>query len=167
MSLTTFSTLYYGHVVSADNNSIAFDEGGPELIAEIDVGSYTLTDYVLAVQDALNNTGALTYTATLDRVNRLVTISATGTFALLVSTGSTVGTSAYPMIGFSGTDRTAAATYQGNLGSGSEYRPQYILQDFIPSTNYKRNVLASVNESASGIIEVVRFGLQQLHIKVI
>jgi len=62
------------------------------------------------------------------------------------------------MIGFAGADRTGFATYQGNLSSGSAYEPQYILQSHVPKENFKKTVSASVNESASGIVEIVRFG---------
>lgn len=158
MSLSTFSTFYYGHSVTSENNIIDFDEGGSPLIAEVAVGNYTLTDFAVAVRDALNTAGAFTYTVSIDRLNRLLTISATGNFNLLVATGAHLGTSAFPLIGFSGSDRTGLSSYQGNLSSGSEYLPQFVLQDYVPSENFKKAVSASVNESANGDVEVIKFG---------
>lgn len=159
MSLSTFSKFYYGHEVTLDNNTIDINEGSGELTAEIAVGTYSLTDFLAALESALNTAGVLTYTCTLNRTTRKITITATGTFSLLISTGSSVGTSAFTLAGFTGADKTAASTYTGNIGSGSEYRPQFILQDHVPPENYKKNVQATVNEAASGLIEVVRFGV--------
>lgn len=158
MSLQTFSAFYYGHEVTSENNLIDFNEGGPDFIAEIDVGTYTLTQYAQAVQNALNDAGSNIYVVTLDRSTRTLTVSADNNFELLVATGVSTGTSAFPMMGFSGADRTGTDTYEGNLASGSAYYPQFILQDHIPQANFKRTVQAAVNESASGDVEIVRFG---------
>ncbi len=158
MSIRTFSSFYYGHQVTADNNLIDFNEGGSDLIAEIEVGTYTLTDFLTAVQNAINDAGSQTYTISVDRTTRLVTIAASSNFSLLVSSGVSTGTSGFSLLGFTGTDRTGTNTYAGNIPSGSEYRPQFILQDHIPKENFKRTVQASVNESASGEVEVIRFG---------
>jgi hypothetical protein len=158
MSLTTFSKFYYGHEVTSDNNVIEFNEGGPTLTAAIQPGFYTLTEYALAVAQALTDAGALTYTGSVSRSSRKITISAGSNFALLVSSG-TAGSSAFPMMGFSGADLTGASTYTGNNGSGYVYSPQFILQDHVSSDNFKRTIQAQVNESADGTTEVVRFGV--------
>lgn len=157
MSLTTFSKFYYGHRVTADAYTIDFNEGGPDFTAEVPVGKYSLTEFVIALKNALNVAGTLTYNVSVDRDTRLITISASGTFSLLVATGPTLGVSLFSLVGFSGADRTGAATYTGDLPSGSEYSPQFILQNHIPKENFKKAVQASVNESADGTVEVVRF----------
>lgn len=158
MSLTTFSVFYYGHKITDDNYLIDIDEGSGEINVELPIGSYTLTTFVDVLESALNDFGTLTYSVTLDRNTREITISASASFDLLVSTGSSVGTSAWSIIGFSGSDRTGASTYTGNISSGSAYFPQYILQDHVSSDNYKKAVMSTVNESASGELEIVRFG---------
>lgn len=158
MSLETFSIFYYGHEVTSSNNTIDFDEGFGELTAELGPGKYTLTDFAKEIAAAMNEAGTKTYSATVDRSTRLITINSTGTFSFLISSGSTVGTSAFGLAGFTGSDTPTASSHTGNLASGSEYRPQFILQSHIPPENFKRTVNASVNESASGAVEVVRFG---------
>ncbi len=158
MSLTTFSTFYYGHEITTDNNNLDFDEGFGELTAEIAVGTYSLTDFMTAVQDAFNSAGSNIYIVSLNRATRKVTVSADNPFDLLINSGSHSGTSGFELLGFTGSDLTGSGPYVGNGPSGSEYRPQFILQDHIPPENFKRSVQATVNESASGLVEIVRFG---------
>lgn len=170
MSLTTFSRFYYGHIVTAENCTIDFDEGGSEITASIDVGSYTLTDYANAVAAAMTEAGDLTYSASVNRATRVITLSAGSNFTLRVSSGSTLGTTAFTMMGFTGANRTGASSYAGNTASGSAYSPQFILQDHIASENWKEAVEAVVNVSASGQVEVVSFGearFVQMNIKFI
>jgi len=97
--ITTLSTFYYGHRVNSLNKYIDFDEGGPELTAEIPVNDYTAEEYRSAIQDALNSVGALTYTVSLNRVTRKITIAGTGTFTLRTLTGTQAGSSAFTVIG--------------------------------------------------------------------
>lgn len=160
MSLTTFSVFYYNFEFDGDSRYFCFDEGGGELIAEIALGEYTPTDAALAVQEAFNNVGALGYTVSFNRTDRSFTISvASGTVDLLVSSGSAAG-QAYSKIGFTGADRTGAATYTGSP-AGNEYLPQFILQDHISTDNYQKLVSPSVNKSAAGDVEVIRFGTEK------
>jgi hypothetical protein len=159
MSLTTHSKFYFNYEITQDNNAIDFKEGaGPELQATIAVGSYSLTDFLDAIAAALNDAGALTYTVAVNRVTRIITISTTSTFSLLVSSGSRIGTGAWSAMGFSGADRTAASTYAGNLAAGSEYVTQFILQSHVATDDSIAAAEGTVNSSASGKVEVYRFG---------
>lgn len=164
MAVGTFSTFYYGQAVTNDNFYLNFKEGaGPELTAQIEIGSYTLTEFLVAIKTALDVAGALTYTVSVDRTTRLVTISTTSTFSLLVTSGSQVGQSIFSLIGFSGADRTAASTYTGNLSCGEEYTTQFKLQDFTHSDDFQEKVDPTVLESASGTVETVNFGTRKLY----
>jgi hypothetical protein len=158
MALNTFSCFYYGFEITTDNNIMNFAEGmGPELTAELEVGIYSLTDMLAVIETALDTAGALTYTATVNRATRAITISATGTFSLLTTSGTLVSTSPYELLGFTGADKTGMTTYTGTA-AGSIYEPQFRLQDYIPVTNWTGAALATVNKSASGRVEVVKFG---------
>jgi hypothetical protein len=159
MSLRTFSVFYYGHVVTADNNIINFDEGSGEFSAELDVGSYTLTQYAAEVARAMTLEGNQVYTVDVNRSTRVLTISAPGNFSLLCSTGSQNASAAWSMMGFStSSDRTGTNTYAANSGSGSQFAPQFILQDHVDSDHWIQAADATVNETANGEVEVVRFG---------
>lgn len=156
--ITTLSIFYFGHNVTTLNRSIDFDEGGAEIKATLNVGDYTLTEYAAEVRRAMNIAGAQTYTATIDRATRKITISAPSNFTLRVASGSRVGTTAFTMAGFTGANRTGANTYQGNIGSGSEYRPQYPLFNYTSTADSKVKETASVNTSAIGVTQLIYFG---------
>lgn len=160
MSLTTHSAISYGFEINMENFALDFDEGGLEIQATLNVGSYTLTEFAEEVERALNEVGGQVYTVVLNRTTRVLTISAPGNFTLLVATGSRLGTSVWVLAGFTGgLDLTGTNTYSSASGAGFYYTTQFILQDFVPSTNFRRAVSASVNVSASGsIVEAVTFG---------
>lgn len=153
----TRSKFYYGHTINQNNNIILFNEGSGDLEATIPNGSYSLTDYVTAVIAAMNTVSSNSYSASLDRSTRKITISGTSNFTLDI-TNSGVGTSAYPLMGFT-SDKTGSNSYEGDTGSGSEYLPQFWLQDYVDFEYNKKFLQGTVKESASGIPEVVSFGL--------
>jgi hypothetical protein len=158
----TWSKFYYGFEVTDENKYLSFSEGGPELIAEVRVGRYSLTTGLLRVASAMSDAGGQTYSVTLDRVTRTATISAAAPFSLLVTSGSTSANSIYPLIGLTGADRTGTNIYTGNAVVAKEYRPQFKLQDYISPKHYKRSIDPSVRKAADGTVEVVRFGVERL-----
>jgi hypothetical protein len=160
MSLATFSTFYYGFTVTDENKYISFAEGGPELIGEIEVGDWTASELQIKIKTALDIAGANVYTVSFDRATRLFTISTTVNFSLLVASG-TSGASIFGLIGFTGADRLMAGTYTGNAAAGDIYNPQFIIQDHISSDNFQKLVNPSINKTASGRVEVIRFGTEK------
>ena len=162
MALDTFSKFYYiNQSIDQSNQNINFDEGGGSLLAQVAVGSYTISELALAIKTAMDASGTLDYTVTLDRDNRLFTISSTAPFDLLVATGAQAGSSIFPVIGFTVSDRTGFSSYVGNEPSGVEYNPQFILQSYIAPGFHQERIQPTVNEAASGVIEVVSFGVRQ------
>jgi len=160
MSLKTFSKFYYGYEITTDNNLVNFDEGGGELTGELNVGFYTLEQFAVEIQRALRAEGAFDYLVVVNRTTRKLTISAGSNFELLPVTGASSGVSAFPLMGFT-TDRASDDSYEGNVASGFSYAPQFILQDHVPTANWKKSVQASVNKTASGRVEVIKFGEEQ------
>lgn len=158
MSLTTKSKFYYGHTVSESNYNLSFSEGALEIIATLNQGSYSLTDFCVEVERALSAVGGQEYSCTVNRTTRLITISATGNFELLITSGTTTGSSVFSLIGFSGADLTGTNSYVGTVGSGSEYIPQFFLQKFVDFEDMVQANKSNVFESASGIVQTVSFG---------
>jgi hypothetical protein len=156
----TYAKWYYGHIITADNNYIDFSEGGPQISAVLRPGSYTLEEFAdeIAAQMTAVSTLPQTYTASVNRASRRITISSAGTFQLLVSTGTHSGTSAFALAGFSGANKTGAATYTSLDGSGYEFAPQFPLQSLSDFSESKEYLDSSVNVAASGQVEVVNFG---------
>jgi len=167
MAIDTFSAFYFGIKINSLNQNLNFDEGSGELTAQIEPGSYSLTDFLVAIQTALESASVLpqAYTVTADRITRQITITAANTFDLLISTGSQTGTSPWTLIGFNGiVDLTGLLTYTGASGSGEEYITQFPLQDYVLADHFQDRIDASVNESASGKVEVISYGVRKLFI---
>jgi len=159
--ILTDSAFYYGIEIAQDNSILSIDEGSGELLVNLAYGKYTLTTALNEVLRALNEQGSLTYTGSIDRANRLYTINSSANVTLKVSTG-TSASSAYSTIGFTGLDRTGDDSYQGNLGVGSSYRPQFRLQSYVDFEDNQKAVDSTVNVSASGRVELIRFGVVKL-----
>lgn len=159
--LDAYSKFYYGFVITLENCFVDFVEpsvGPDELVAEIPVGSYSPTDFCLALKTALDAEGANTYQVSFNRSTRKITVSADGDFDLPIATGSHAGSTPWEMMGFAFTDLSGSDSYLGTLAAGDEYSPQFKLQDYVDPEDFQEAVDASVNESADGTVEVVKFG---------
>ena len=162
MTIQTKPMIYYIDGITSANNLLNFREPNAvittEKTATLLVGSRTMTDLMTEVERALNDAGENEYTVNFDRSTRIVTISANDTFELLVSSGANIGLDPFSLLGFTGSDRTGAATYDGDTAIGTAYIPQFIPQAFKAFEDSLESVEATINESASGVIEVVSFG---------
>jgi hypothetical protein len=160
--IRTWSKFNYGFQIDTSNNSLNFSEGGPELTAVLESGDYTLGEFAEVVATALSAIGALDYTASINRNTNVITLSASGTFSILLATGSNIGISFASLMGFSQVvDLTGAATYTGASAAGFQYYPQFLLQSYVPPEIFKQSADATVNKAASGRVEVIRFGVEQ------
>jgi len=162
MSITTTPVFYYGFTITVNDIYINFSEdaGATELTATLSAGSYSFTDLASEVALRLNNIGGQEYTVTASRADRTFTISAPGNFQLLFSSGSNSGLSAASVLGFAATDLTGADTYTGSA-AGSEYIPQFPLQNYVALNDYQEIAQANINESASGSVEVYSIGTRK------
>lgn len=160
MALSTFSKFYYGHIVNETNRFINFDEGSGELTVELTSGYYSATEYAAEVKRALDAEGTLTYNVTFLRSTGQLQISSTANFSLLFATGSQVGQSAGPLMGFSAIDLSGLSSYTSQNRSGNVYFPQFILQSFVDKDDSEGLIDSTVNKSASGLVEVIRFGVE-------
>jgi len=159
MSINTQSVFFSTTTIDDTNASIDFNEGAGEITVTLSYGSYAPEELLVELKTQMDAGGTLVYTVSLDRDTRAVTISSTANFDLLISTGTTVDVSAWLELGFSGgADLTGATTHTSTSGMATEYIPQFILQDYVESKNYKEKISPTVNESASGELEVVSFG---------
>jgi len=162
MALNTHSRFYFDYNITSDFFAIDFDEGGGEIQADVEIGSYTLTEVLVEVAAAMTDAGGQEYTVSVDRDTRLVTISAPGTFDLLVSSGTRVGQGVWNILGFTTVvDRTGATSYVADEAAGEEYTTQFKLQDYVPSDQFQQAAEGTVNKAASGEIEVVKFGQEK------
>lgn len=158
MALSTKSKFYYGWEVTSSNRYIDFYDGTSTLQAVLTLGTYTTTELAAEVALQLNTLAAITFTVSLNRSNRRFTIASGSNFSLLFSTGSQAGQSAASLLGFAASDFTSASTYTSSSNTGYEYTPQFYLQSYKPTDNNRKAIDAVVNKSASGVIEVIKFG---------
>ena len=161
MTIKTRVKFYYDYVISDQNFYLNFSEGGAELTAILDPGSYSFTELGNHVASKLSEFGSQEYTVTFDRTLRKYTISAPSNFELLALTGSNVGLGAWSTIGFSAVDLTGSNTYKSDLSAGKEYLPQFLPQNYISFNHWKEFAEAKINESASGSVEVYSLGTRQ------
>lgn len=156
-ALRTYSKFYYGIQIDDSNNKIDFDEGAGPLVATLNFGAYTITSIAVEVARALNEAGVNTYSATVSRTTRLMTITVDASTDLLWQTGANASLSAGPTLGFAVADDTDTS-FVGSTAIGSTYSPQFVIQDFIPSNNFVRAAYSTVSKSASGRVSVQKFG---------
>ena len=161
MAVHTFSKFFYNFVVDASNYYLPFNEGIGEIVGDVRAGSYAPSVGLSRVATAMNNAGTQTYTVTLDRLTRKVTISSVAVFTLPVLT-TTVLNNAFALLGFTGANRTGSNIYTGNLPIASEYVPQFKLQDYMPTATNQKSIDPTVRKTADGQIEVVRFGTERM-----
>ena len=162
MAVSTHSVFYYGYEITDSNKYFNFDEGAGELSAVLEIGAFTLTELLVILKTALDAVGSDTYSVSVDRTTRVITISSDGTFSILLSTGTQVGTSVFGLLGFTDSSDTATlASHVGSVASGFEYIPQFWLQDFISDDDFQEKIDSKVNESASGALEVFNFGIRK------
>ena len=159
MALSTFSKFYYGSEVEIGFNKIDINEGSGELSGTLTLGVYSLTGLATELQQELNAIGNNTYTVSINRDSRIITISSSGTFSLLISTGTNSDSGVYDLLGFTGvSDLTGSTSYSGDTAIGSEYITQFFPQDYVAPGFRKEKGEASVNVSATGDVEVISFG---------
>ena len=85
--LSTMSKWYYGHYIDQTNNILPFNDG-TDKTATLKVGDYTLTEFVTEVARALNAASSLTFTTSVDRSTRLITIAGSSNFELSIASGA-------------------------------------------------------------------------------
>lgn len=160
--IETYSRFYYGFEITPDNQVIDFKEGsGAQLTATIQIGSYTATSLAREVKTALDAAGNLTYSVTFNRATRRITIAASGPFTLL-PLGNHQGANALPLMGFSVDANTSSASSHVSEGpAGDLYAPQIWLQEYIPTKDFQQAVDARVSKTATGDVEVIKFGTEK------
>lgn len=159
--LNTRSSFIYGYTIGSASFSIDIDEGAGELQASLGIGSYTFQELANELSRALNLVGGQEYTVTINRTTRTFTVSAPGNFTLLVTTGTRTGSSAYGVLGFT-SNKTGSDTYESDVSTGTEFRPQFFLQDYVDFDDNQSAQAASVSVTAGNLVQVVSFGTEKI-----
>lgn len=157
-TIKTLSKFFYGTKVTRFDWAVDFNEGAGELQATLEVGNYSLTEYCTELQRAMRAAGSQNYVVSLNRTTRKITISAPSNFSLLAGTGSRIGVGAWSIIGATATDKTSTNTYTMENGAGSEYVPQYYINQYIKEGHSIELEDAAVSSTPVGYSQVASFG---------
>lgn len=157
----TYSKFYYGFKVTEENRMLGFREGGAPLLAELNLGTYTLQGIVDEVARAMNSVGSQVYSVAAKRRTRKVTIEAEENFELLTKSGPSEFGSIFSLLGFSvDFDHDNSNTYVGEGACGMEYSPQIPLQSYLPTSVNKKHVYGTKKKTSTGIVEAITFGME-------
>ena len=161
MALKNYSKFYYVQPITVSDNAIAFTEdGATEIVAEVAIGRYTVTELANAVQNALNTNGSLAYSVSFNRQTRRFLITANGDFSLLGGSSTIIGVDIFGIIGFAGQDTVFGNSALSFDVVGSVFSPQFYLQNYVSPEQFQEAVSGVRAVTASGEVEVVRFGVQ-------
>lgn len=161
MALKTRSKFYYGLELTAPNIWLDFDEGGGEISIELTAKSYAPSDITSYLASSMNDApgAGFTYSWSFNRSTRKLTVTGSSAFDLLISTGTHATTAAWASLGFTGgVDLTGATSYTAADPVGLELLPQFYLLDYVSPDERQEAVEATINETGSGIVEIVKFG---------
>lgn len=160
--INTYSMFYYLDVsIDTTNQKIDFHDGVSNKVGVIPIGQYSPKQLADQVRNAMNNVSENTFSCTFNRTAKTYTIASLDSinFTLLISSGDNSGSSVYSIIGYSGSDTSAATTQTGSASSRViSYYPQFYVQDYEPTKHWVEKIDPSVNTTNSGIVSVVSFG---------
>ena len=157
MTIKTRSKFYYDFQPTNASNLLDFNEGSGQITATIRAAGYTATDLATEVARALTDAGTQEYFVSFNRSNRTYTISSSGSFDLLISSGTSAA-SGYQLLGFTGADVTGASSYTSNVSAGKVFLPQFVLQEYVDFQDNEGFASSTVKKTATGDVEVVSFG---------
>src|SRR5690554_3769721 len=127
--INTYSAFNYGHTITIDNLYFPINEGDGIVNVELNIGAYSLGEFVSELSRALNEYLDNEYTVSLDRSTGQITITTDQAFSIPLSSSTLKNVSCYGLAGFSGeADLTGEVEYEGNARSGYLFEPQFKLQ---------------------------------------
>lgn len=156
-TINTLSKFFYNTTVTVLTNSVDFDEGGAELQATLNVGTYTLTEYAAEWQRALRAIGTQDYVVSVNRTTGKLSFSAPLAFTLRALSGSRVGSGAWTTAGATATDKTGTSITFENM-AGSAYEPQFYIYDYISKAHSVNLEDATASSTPTGYAQVASFG---------
>lgn len=148
---------YYGWQVTTDSRFVDFNDGSGVKTCELKVGKYTPSEIATELASKMNAQSLVDFTVTFNRATRKFTISAATNFSLLGLTGANSGTG-LAVFGFSAVDVSGSNSYESDLASGFAYNTQFYIQSYKDPTTNRKAIDGVINKSASGKIEVIKFG---------
>lgn len=158
MALEKHSKIYYDYLVTSENRYFDFQVGIDVHVVSLALGSYTPSQLAVELSSKINELLSSSYTVSFNRVDRKFTIANATNFSILFSSGVNASRSIASVLGFNSTDLTGTNTYTSQNSSGKVYTTQFYFQSYKSTTQNRKAIDGVVNKSASGKVEVVKFG---------
>jgi hypothetical protein len=158
MALEQHSKIYYGPRITETNKFIDLVFDGTTYVIELSSGSYTITDLANHVASKINETTGGSFTVTVNRDLRRITFFNLLDFDLLFSSGVNATRSAANLLGFNYNDYLGDNTYTSVNAVGLSYSTQFYFQSYKSTTQNRKAIDGVINKSASGLVEVIKFG---------
>lgn len=160
--INTFSKFHYGIQIDSDSNYLDFNEGTGQISAVLRNGNYTFDTLADEIEYQMNLVGTQAYSVTANRSTNKITITAASAWILMAGTGTNSANGCYTALGYNLSDTSSTVSHTADNAIGSEYFPQYKLQDYVSSEDSQSLRNESVMVSASGKVEVVYFGTDKM-----
>lgn len=157
-ALENHSKFYYGWQITNSNKYIDFNDGSGVKTATLKVGYYSSSELMIEIKKKMDALSSLDFSITFNRTTRKFTISSGSIFSLLFSTGPNAAQSTSILLGYTATDKTSSSSYLSESVSGYEYKTQFYIQSYKDTSTNRKAIDGTVNKSASGAIEVIKFG---------
>ena len=161
-ALENHSKFYYGWQITTTNRYIDFNDGAGIKTAILKVGYYSSIDLIIEIKKQMDALSTLNFTVVFNRTTRKFTISSTVSFSLLFATGPYFAQSTASLLGYTATDKTSSSSYLAENVSGFEYKTQFYIQSYKDTSTNRKAIDGTVNKSASGVTEVIKFGTERL-----
>ena len=161
-ALENHSKFYYGWQITTTNRYIDFNDGAGIKTAILKVGYYSSNDLIIEIKKQMDALSTLNFAVVFDRIARQFTISSTVSFSLLFATGPYFAQSTSALLGYTASNKTGASSYLAENVSGFEYSTQFYIQSYKDTSTNRRAIDGTVNKSASGVTEVIKFGTERL-----
>ena len=160
--IDTKPLFYYGIEIKESNSWLDYQEGaGPIKSVQLNLGNYTPSTFAIEIARAMTGGSTLTYSASLNRTTRIITISTTSNFKLLQSTGPHSADGVWNELSFGG-DTALGLLHACVSAVGDEWRPQFLPQDWVPFEHNVSAVDGVRKEATSGAVETVSFGSKEV-----
>lgn len=156
--LKTKSQFFYGCEILENENRLEVVQGSNTYVIDFQAGKYSPEQLANYLSYRLNDVLPSNFEVTFQRQTRVLLFTSDINFSIKIATSSFVGSSIFQNLGLGNTDSPLQLQWFAPNPIGKVFRPQFFLTSYVDSMKNKSLVGATVNETGSGLVEVVRYG---------
>lgn len=156
--LKTKSMFYYGCEIVENDNRLEVVQGSNTYVVDFQAGKYSPEQLAKHLSARFNSILPSNFEVTFQRETRTLLLTSDIAFSIKISSSTFVGSTIFEQLGLGNADSPLQLQWIAPNAIGKAYRPQFFLVDYIGAERNKSLVNATVNETGSGLVEVVRYG---------